>query len=632
MSGAAAAVRVQDELADDWSLIMDEDKPAPRHRDKASHPKKRKPILNFMETAKSKIYNMYKSYPREVATFSLQPVWLLGKRYDLEAQCRQRIAETHMRQAQAKPRVTSPALTFEPPKPSSWDDTSGFLSPPLSPERQEDSSDGSDCVPELRLPQEEAGQGSGGEQEAESKAGGKRLSARVVTEAVPDGDDTAEEETVGARIPVAAKEARTMSRNRSQPIPTLSPKAASMGSVTRHRRQRSHEEQFRRFYESATVPLNAVLTVASPELRPFMRDFVSLSWLTYRSHFPPLKFSDVTSDMGWGCMVRSGQMMLARTLVSLVLGRDWRLSKRTDSVHTTLLGWFLDRPGAAHPYSIHNIMQVAACLNLMPGEWFGPSTISRVLKALVRTHSPNSITMYVARQHVVYVDAVEALCKTKPRTMFSPKLPRKDKDKGAATSDGSVRCKVPSGDALGLKDKERREDEAKQCIKPDDYFRPVLIVVPVRLGLRTVNKEYLRYIKDFLTFPQSVGIIGGKPNSSLYFVGWQGDHLIYLDPHRVHAAASMDPQETFAPETIHCKTPYKIPAEDIDPSMAMGFFCRNRDEFSDLCERVKAHMQGDSMMTVFAVEENTPDDESDEEDRDKADAEIAQVAADLLLL
>lgn len=213
----------------------------------------------------------------------------------------------------------------------------------------------------------------------------KRLSARVVTEQLRAEDGGSEAAaSAGQRMPEEHRASSASKRNKSQPIPTLAPKAASTSAVVRHRRQKSHEEQYRIFYENATIPANAVLTVASPEMRPFMRDFVSLSWLTYRSHFPPLKFSEVTSDMGWGCMVRSGQMMLARTLVSLVLGRDWRLSRRTDSVHTTLLGWFLDRPGAAHPYSIHNIMQVAACLNLMPGEWFGPSTISRVLKYVTR--------------------------------------------------------------------------------------------------------------------------------------------------------------------------------------------------------------------------------------------------------
>lgn len=75
----------------------------------------------------------------------------------------------------------------------------------------------------------------------------------------------------------------------------------------------------------------------------FLDDFESCLWLTYRSNFPAIKRSadpkasasmslsvrlrsqldqgGFTSDTGWGCMIRSGQSVLANTLARLRLGR-----------------------------------------------------------------------------------------------------------------------------------------------------------------------------------------------------------------------------------------------------------------------------------------------------------------------
>lgn len=48
-----------------------------------------------------------------------------------------------------------------------------------------------------------------------------------------------------------------------------------------------------------------------------------------------------------------------------------------------------------------------------------------------------------------------------------------------------------------------------------------------------MNERYPPQLATILSFPQSVGIVGGRPGASLYFVGVQGGAVMYLDPHEV---------------------------------------------------------------------------------------------------
>lgn len=50
------------------------------------------------------------------------------------------------------------------------------------------------------------------------------------------------------------------------------------------------------------------------------------------------------------------------------------------------------------------------------------------------------------------------------------------------------------------------------------------------------------------TFPQSVGIAGGRPSSSYYFMGSQADNLFYLDPHHTRPAVPLRPAP---PASLH---------------------------------------------------------------------------------
>ena len=48
-----------------------------------------------------------------------------------------------------------------------------------------------------------------------------------------------------------------------------------------------------------------------------------------------------------------------------------------------------------------------------------------------------------------------------------------------------------------------------------------------------LNPRYCEQLRALLSWPQSCGVLGGRPSSSLLFVGAQGGHVLFMDPHEV---------------------------------------------------------------------------------------------------
>lgn len=156
----------------------------------------------------------------------------------------------------------------------------------------------------------------------------------------------------------------------------------------------------------------------------FLEDFESRIWMTYRTSFEAIpksedprataalsfsmrlktSFGDQTgfsSDTGWGCMIRSGQSLLANAMAIARLGRgtflllpgdyncwladtkiltylDWRRGTNPQA-EREILSLFADDPRA--PYSLHSfVSHGAVACGKYPGEWFGPLATARCIE------------------------------------------------------------------------------------------------------------------------------------------------------------------------------------------------------------------------------------------------------------
>jgi len=59
-------------------------------------------------------------------------------------------------------------------------------------------------------------------------------------------------------------------------------------------------------------------------------------------------------------------------------------------------------------------------------------------------------------------------------------------------------------------------------------------LIPLTLGVGKISELYHDQLRTVLMLPQSVGVVGGRPGASLYFVGVQEPAAVaFLDPHEV---------------------------------------------------------------------------------------------------
>ena len=114
--------------------------------------------------------------------------------------------------------------------------------------------------------------------------------------------------------------------------------------------------------------------------------------------------------------------------------------------------------------------------------------------------------------------------------------------------------------------------ELRQLLAPG---MPVLVLVPVMLGTSGIDKSYANFVRLALGLdPQAVGIVGGQQGKAFYVVGYQGDNMLYFDPH-ITVEAVLDSSGL---DSLRMATLKTIAISELNSSMMAGFFVRSQQD------------------------------------------------------
>ncbi|KAM6970739.1 cysteine protease ATG4A [Aplochiton taeniatus] len=355
-----------------------------------------------------------------------------------------------------------------------------------------------------------------------------------------------------------------------------------------------------------------------------LSDVHSRLWFTYRKKFSPIGGTGPSSDAGWGCMLRCGQMILAQALVCRHLGRAWRWRPDGDQPedYNHILHCFLDRKDSC--YSIHQMAQMGVGEGKSVGEWYGPNTVAQVLKKLALFDDWNSLAVHVSMDNTVVIEDIKMQCHQRASgsmgvgtlgastpcgwgEIFSPGEAAGHSCSQTA-GDGATAC--PYSHLHGQSQTQGSHDHSQPQPKGSQLkleWRPLLLIIPLRMGINSINPVYIQALKECFKMPQCCGVLGGKPNLAFYFIGFIGEELLYLDPHTTQTVVDFEAGSSVDDLSYHWqRTPRRMKITSLDPSVAVGFFCKSEEDFDNWCSLVQQEILTNRNLRMFELVENHP--------------------------
>ena len=347
-------------------------------------------------------------------------------------------------------------------------------------------------------------------------------------------------------------------------------------------------------------------------------------------------------------------------------------------------------------YSLHQMVAAGLGLGILPGEWYGPTTACHVLRELNEIHcerreglaaarsmksgeNDDGLTCDMFRVHIategcIYLDAISKLMTQNSggggdgssAEAIAAEKESAGNDKVANLQDPL--SLISSGNDIDdplrptPTQQQQQSETSEKDAKEECWDTSLLLLLPLRLGLQSISTtNYGSTLAKLLSFPHSVGMLGGTPRHALWFYGADAvDHTpspddgidqdcafgwYGLDPHTVQQAPRgiqipLDKTKSANNEartltrsrwqvqltdeylrSLHCSPntttgashpnhQRPIPLSNLDPSCALGFYIRDSSDLTHFRSLLKGlseeHCRLNKLPEVMTVLEKTP--------------------------
>ena len=343
----------------------------------------------------------------------------------------------------------------------------------------------------------------------------------------------------------------------------------------------------------------------TPNIEFMNQKLKSLILITYRNNYKPQINSKnetiYNSDCGWGCMIRSCQMILARAIYKIFKYEENQKKKEIDKdfLIKSVIYFFLDNNikltqsgktknyfgmdnyilklknyneknffgvkreicSIEPPFSIQKICTLGEIYDKTCGEWFSDYDLPKIFNLI---NEPFNVFPQVKINHynsnLELNNLIERCLKEIKEEKNEEKNEKEEKEEK----------------------EEKNENKEKYIIfdnKKYIFNKMGIIFISIRLGLESISPEYFPAIKQLFDCKEFLGFVGGRVQSASYFFGYVDDDLLFLDPH--YNQISVKDLEKEGISSYLNKTIYKLPFNNLQTALTLCFLFRNMDELID---------------------------------------------------